>query len=61
MDGSKTYGDTVEDAFQENIIFGKRFEDFGIDGDVDEDCKSRVCDWLWNTLSDHERFMGREF
>lgn len=42
----KRYRDTVENVVEEGIIFGKRFEDFGIRGDIDEYGESRCCNWL---------------
>ena len=46
--GGSPHSYAVEDAFKKNIIFGKRFEDLEVGGDVNEDCKSRICNWLCN-------------
>lgn len=31
------YGDPDHDGLEESVIFGERFEDFGVGGDIDED------------------------
>lgn len=49
MEDSKIYSNAVEDAFEEDIVFGEGFEDLEIGGNINEDCKSRICDWLCNT------------
>lgn len=57
--GRKTHSNAVEDAFEEKIIFGQGFQDLGIGGDINQDCKSRMCDWLLQCVSDEQRWLNR--
>lgn len=40
------YSDPDHDGLEESVIFGERFEDFRVGGDVDEDGESVFCDGL---------------